>query len=527
MRKLIFTLALAAMTAMIPAEIIAKKQAPKRTAPKKEAVAKRTEAQVRDSLKTIKVAADAGDAKSQNEVGMWYYVGRHVDKDYKQAAQWWARAAEQNYTQAIGNLGLCYQTGNGVKKDTERAAKLYTRSVKDGNKALFAQLEKLATEKPANVFENALVAKFYREGIGTKKDINKALPFMKNLANAGDVQAQFDLGRIFLQDKQDAKAAQWFKKAADNGNINAAFIYGQLLMEGKGVPMDKKEGFNYALRAAEKDQPVAMYYVGNCYMKGEGVVCNAAQAVKWYKESAAKGNPNAQFELANAYRLGNGIERSYDQALNWYAAAATRGKLNAFKKMIPDSLANTPFMNYMKGVKYYQNNDFKAALNEFKAVEKAKITDGKVMQAVVLLNKDYEKQNFKKGVKLLSKAIEEGDAQALFYLGGCYEVGKGVAKDMDLAVRYVKQAAEMGYGPAECYLGDMYYEGRGVPQSYKDAAEWYAAADEQGLLNPAAAKRYAACYQQGLGGLTANKDKAAEILKHASRNTIGNLLKLI
>ena len=34
-------------------------------------------------------------------------------------------------------------------------------------------------------------------------------------------------------------------------------------------------------------------------------------------------------------------------------------------------------------------------------------------------------------------------------------------------------------------------------------------------------------FDSGLGGLTANKDKAAEILKHASRNTIGNLLKLI
>ena len=527
MRKLIFTLALAAMTAMIPAEAFAKKQAPKKQNPKKETVAKRTVAQVQDSLKAVKAAAEAGDAKSQNEVGMWYYVGRHVDRDYKQAADWWSRAAKQNYTQAIGNLGLCFQTGNGVKKDSEKAAKLYTRSVKDGNKALFNQLVKVAKENPDSLFENLLVADFYKKGIGTAKDINKALPFLVNAGNAGDVKTQYDLGLIYINAKQDAQAVKWFKKAADKGNVGATYYYGMMLMEGKGVPMDKKAGANYVLRAAEKDFPGAMYYIANCYMEGDGVVRNAEQAVKWYKAAAAKGLPTAQFDLANAYRTGTGVEQSYDQALNWYAASATRGKLNAFKKMIPDSLANTAFMSYMKGVKDYYNKDFEAALKEFKAVEKAKTTDGKVMQAVVLLNPDYKKQNLKKAVKLLSQAAEAGSAQAYYYLGGLYEAGKGVKKDMNLAVRYIKQAAEMGYGPAECYLADMYYEGRGVPQSYKDAVEWYTAADEQGLLNENAAKRYAACYQQGLGGLTPDKDKAAEILKHASRKTIGNLLKLI
>ena len=77
----------------------------------------------------------------------------------------------------------------------------------------------------------------------------------------------------------------------------------------------------------------------------------------------------------------------------------------------------------------------------------------------------------------------KSNAQAMYLLAALYETGKGVEKDMDLAVDYMSKAANSGYGSAECALGDMYYEGRGVSQDYMCAAQWYNKAKEQGQLS--------------------------------------------
>lgn len=130
----------------------------------------------------------------------------------------------------------------------------------------------------------------------------------------------------------------------------------------------------------------------------------------------------------------------------------------------------------------------------------------------------------KKSIKQLKDAAEV-HVQAIYLLAALYEAGKGVEKDMDMAVEYMKKAAEMDYGTAQCALADMYFEGRGVEQSYEKAVEWYAKADAQGQLTENAAKRYASCYENGWGGLEKDLEKAAELLKGDYKNHVGELLK--
>ena len=132
----------------------------------------------------------------------------------------------------------------------------------------------------------------------------------------------------------------------------------------------------------------------------------------------------------------------------------------------------------------------------------------------------------KKGIKLLNDASKT-NAQAIYLLGALYEAGKGVDKNMTIAVDYMTKAADMGYGAAECALADMYFEGRGVEQNYEKAVELYAKASAQGQLTENAAKRYASCYEDGKGGLEVNKDKAADILKTNHKSHVSELLKLI
>lgn len=525
MQKIISVLGLMAIVAMAPLAISAKKNTssqPKK--PKQEVMAKQTIQEATDSLKAILTNAENGDAVAQNEVGMWYYRGRHYNQDYKTALEWWARAAKQGNASAIGNMGLCYQAGNGVAADSVMATKLYLRSIKEGNQTLFTQNVELAQK--GSVFSNMLIATCYQNGIGVSKDVSKAIPFLTTAAEKNCLQAQKNLALILLNGKNAKAAAPWFKKASDNGDISSTFYYGKMLLEGLGVTQDKKEGANYLLKAAEAGFPQAMYYVGKCYKTGDGLTKNPDQAVVWFRKAAGAGVGNAQWDLAQCYRQGNGTSVNYDQALYWYGEACAKGHANAFKKLIADSLVNTPFIGYMKGMKAYSNKDFDEALKQFKIVEKAKISDGKVMEAAITANSGYAKHNMKKGIKLLNDAAKS-NAQAMYLLGALYEAGKGVDKDMTKAVDYITKSADNGYGLAECALADMYFEGRGVDQSYEKAVEWYRKAAEQGQLTENAAKRYASCYENGWGGLKVNKDKAEEILKTIHKNSIMEVLKLI
>ena len=91
------------------------------------ASAQQTLEEATDSIKNVLALAKKGDAVAQNEVGGWYYRGRHVKQNYEEALQWWAKSAKQGNVQAIGNMGLCYQTGHGIAQDSLRAIQLYQR----------------------------------------------------------------------------------------------------------------------------------------------------------------------------------------------------------------------------------------------------------------------------------------------------------------------------------------------------------------------------------------------------------------
>lgn len=487
--------------------------------------AQQTLEEATDSIKQIMVNARAGKAEAQNEVGMWYYRGRHVKQNYKEAAQWWSKAAKQGYIKAIGNLGLCYQTGHGVEADSLMAMKLYTNSIKKGNEALLKQ--NAAVAEKGNVFAQVYTGYCYQHGIGTAKEAATAAKFYEMAAKKGSVDAQRELALILLNTKQPAKAYEWFKKAADQGSLPATFYCGKLLMDGMGVKKDAQQGMIYMLKAADAGFPNAQYAAAQAYYQGNGVTKNAAQGFIWLVKAAHSGVSNAQYQLAKELVSGDGCDKNYDRATFWFGRAIQSGHTIAFKKEFDKTegaLYGSPYHAYLKGLKYYAEKDFEQALKQFNIVEKAGISEGKTMEGVILANKDYAKYNLNKGVKELKNAAKT-DPMAMYLLGAMYEAGKGVDQNMEQAKAYLTKAAEAGNAEAMCYLGNMYYEGRGVEKSYDEAVKYYLQAQSQ--LTGDAAKHLAACYENGYGGLEKNTEKAEAILKGNYKKPTESVLKLV
>lgn len=476
-----------------------------------------------DSIRTILNKAKSGDANAQNELGGWYYRGKHVKQNYEEAAQWWARAAKQGNVKAIGNLGLCYITGNGVGKDSITAVKLYERSVKQGNLALFKQNEKLAEE--GNLFACMFMAHCYRNGVGTAKNLNKVAEYYTKAAKLNVVEAQRELALLYINARKDEEAVKWFEKAAENGDLPSTYYYGKLLYEGKGVKEDAQQGVIYLLKVAEAGFPMGQYMVAQAYFEGKGIMKNMEHGAEWMIKAANNGVTKAQYELAMCYVDGKGVKADYSMATSWLAAYMQKAGSTALKKSFDEggNLKGTLYHTYLKGLRYYEDKDFDNALKQFRLVEKEDKIEGETMKGVILSNKDYKKYNLKKGIKTLTSAAETSP-MAMYILGCIYEVGKGVEKDAAQAVNLLEKSAKLHYAPALCYLGDMYYEGRCVAQDYSKAVDCYNEA--LGLLTQSAVKRLASCYENGWGGLEKNKEKVEEIMKKQAGNT-QSLLKLV
>ena len=82
----------------------------------------------------LKKLAEKGDANAANTLGLFYYSGEGVAKDYAEAFKWFSKSANQNNQDAQEMLGACYYYGYGIEKNYTEAVKWYRKSAEQGNR---------------------------------------------------------------------------------------------------------------------------------------------------------------------------------------------------------------------------------------------------------------------------------------------------------------------------------------------------------------------------------------------------------
>jgi TPR repeat protein len=96
------------------------------------------------------------------------------------------------------------------------------------------------------------------------------------------------------------------------------------------------------------------------------------------------------------------------------------------------------------------------------------------------------------------KSAEQGDPNAQFELGGMYEIGKEVPRNLQKALKWYEKAAEQGHSEAQYTCGLMYFYGNketGFPKNYQQAIKWFVKASEQG--NFGASYELGKIYEEG------------------------------
>ena len=164
------------------------------------------------------------------------------------------------------------------------------------------------------------------------KDYGTAFREWKAAAEAGQAEAEFDLGVLYAQGKgvpRDLTTAErWYRKAAEQGNAEAEFALGQMYSLGWGVPRDEADALRWFEMANDPDTngPSTDWSL----IDGYGVQQDQKQAAYWYELAAQKGHAEAQFALGRLYAEGKGgIPRDEEQAVRWVRASASQGYVPA------------------------------------------------------------------------------------------------------------------------------------------------------------------------------------------------------
>lgn len=227
------------------------------------------------SLAVFIPLAERGDPFAQFIVGQLHERGSGVPQNPREAARWYARAAQAGQAEAMNNLGFLYEQGTGVPQDYQEAMRLYKRAAEAGN---------------------AVAA--------------------SNLANA------YLEGRLVARD--DPEAARWFERGARLDDPVAQFNLGRMYDIGRGVAIDVKQACHWYQQAAELGSPAAQLNAGICHAEGRGARADLIEAHKWFNLASAgaedenlRRNAMRNRDLLSARMKPGEIENAQTAARTW------------------------------------------------------------------------------------------------------------------------------------------------------------------------------------------------------------------
>lgn len=265
------------------------------------------------AVKWLRMAAKQGYAGAQCELGAWYDKGYGVAVNYNEALLWLRKAADQGYADGQYNLGAMYISGHGVEPNDIEAAKWFRKAAEQGHNT-------------AQYF----MGEMYVAGQGVPRDYKKAVEWYKEAAIRGHVKAKAQLGAIYALgvngiERNYGDAFKWLHEAAEENDANAQYNLGLLYGKGQGVKQNDEEAVKWFRKAANKHEASAQTQLGLSYAKGLGVDQDYFEAVKWFRRAAEQNEPNAQFNLGIMYANGWGVKEDLGEAMKWTRKAADQG----------------------------------------------------------------------------------------------------------------------------------------------------------------------------------------------------------
>jgi eukaryotic-like serine/threonine-protein kinase len=236
------------------------------------------------SLAEITAAADRGDPDAQNALGLKYARGDGgLPRDDTKAVEWYRKAADQGFAKGETNLGDMYFFGRGgLPKSYLDALSWYLKAAQQ--------------DWPDAQYR---LGYMYEKGLGTEKDVPRAVKYYRSAASHDYPDAENVLGSLYAMGadgvpQDNDEAFVWFQKAANQGSAKAQKNLGEMYLFGRGHERDYRQAMFWYAKAAEQNFAEAQYRLGYMNEKGLGVDANSQAAEDFYQKAVRNGNVDAQ-----------------------------------------------------------------------------------------------------------------------------------------------------------------------------------------------------------------------------------------
>ncbi len=154
-----------------------------------------------------------GELQATLPMGWYYEGGVSVEKDYKKAFLLYKKAYEEGNLSSAFYLGRMYYFGRGTEENDAKAFRLFSEASQNGYKDV-----------------NCFLGRMYGYGVKgvVESNAEKAIEYLSDVSEAYEVDAWYNMGCIYANEKRMDDAMIWLKKAAEAGDERAEKVIKQI-----------------------------------------------------------------------------------------------------------------------------------------------------------------------------------------------------------------------------------------------------------------------------------------------------------
>ena len=315
------------------------------------------------------------------------------------------------------------------------------------------------------------LARLYRDGIGTAVNVDGAISALQTAATSGSAEAYRTLGDWYREGTvvalDRARALSYYERGVSLGDAACMLAVGREYLDGECVEQDvvraislfeegerlgnaecgrlsamlkerREQAYHMGLEARAKNPKEAYRYfsisasmghtpaetkLGDCYLFGLGTSVDRAAGFRWYESAVRAGEEDALYPLGMCFARGIGVAFHYRRAILILRMAAERGCEAAADEIVR-----------------LQKNRLKKEIRSLYSRAMRLLYQHKYTPAFELFT-------------LLSRMDE---AEAVYYLGACYEFGIGTTADRTQAFTHYGRAADLGFVDARSYRKSVF-----------------------------------------------------------------------
>ena len=233
-------------------------------------------------------------------------MGHYAKGEYKEALEYFTKAAEGNHSPSMYKIGVMYHNGEGVEKDLAKAKEMFEKAIKnDGD--------------TDSVY---MIADMYYYGRGVEQNKRKAFDLFIQAGFADHAGAQAQVGALYLEGvdgilPSKERSFAWYNLAARNNEPTAIFMLASFYLNGECVEKNSEIGVKLLKVAADQhNYSLACRKLGNMYRNGDFVEKDEKLAFEYIEKAVKQGDIQSALIYAQMKIKGQGCEKNVEGALN-------------------------------------------------------------------------------------------------------------------------------------------------------------------------------------------------------------------